>query len=295
MTTWEDTLIRLQNATIGGFAQAAAFTWWDRAVYLSVKEGRPFLHRENFRHPYQGFLRAAMYRTFSAGLYWFLQDEFYELLGPQLEGVKRDKMIVGICTGTVNGMILNQFATIRYYMWGQDEKSFWSTARHMWKDGGFRPFFRGLVSTTTRDALYGAVYEETRWRLYRYSSRSHKSSSSQHPSSHTTTDLHKFVGDFVASAFAYTVATPFNYIRNLKYATQAGKPTPSGGTCLYELWKTTLDQRTLGAKIEHVNERLVIGWGIARVGLGVAFTQFVFDKLQSRTRSKKEAASKNRK
>jgi hypothetical protein len=36
-----------------GVLQSVLFNPWDRALYLSVKEKRPFLLRANFAHPYQ--------------------------------------------------------------------------------------------------------------------------------------------------------------------------------------------------------------------------------------------------
>ena len=59
--------------TAVGVLQSVLFNPWDRALYLSVKEKRPFLLRENFRNPYQGWLQSAVHRTVSGGLYFVLQ------------------------------------------------------------------------------------------------------------------------------------------------------------------------------------------------------------------------------
>jgi hypothetical protein len=39
--------------TVVGSLQSVLFNPWDRALYLSVKEKRAFLLKENFRNPYQ--------------------------------------------------------------------------------------------------------------------------------------------------------------------------------------------------------------------------------------------------
>ena len=48
----------LVAGTTVGVLQAVLFNPWDRALYLSVKEKRPFLHRANFTQPFQGWVRA---------------------------------------------------------------------------------------------------------------------------------------------------------------------------------------------------------------------------------------------
>ncbi|OEH74790.1 mitochondrial carrier protein [Cyclospora cayetanensis] len=55
---------------VTGFVTAAVFNPWDKALYLSVKEGRPFLAPINWHLPFRGFLRAFVARTLSTGLYF---------------------------------------------------------------------------------------------------------------------------------------------------------------------------------------------------------------------------------
>ena len=42
-----------------GVITAGIFNPWDRALYLSVKRDRPFLHYDNWRRPYSGFLQTS--------------------------------------------------------------------------------------------------------------------------------------------------------------------------------------------------------------------------------------------
>jgi hypothetical protein len=55
------------------------FCRWDKGLYESVKHGRPFLHRENFTHPWQGFRAAVGQRVLSYGLYFPIQVCKFEL------------------------------------------------------------------------------------------------------------------------------------------------------------------------------------------------------------------------
>ncbi|XP_026192677.1 uncharacterized protein LOC34623181 [Cyclospora cayetanensis] len=64
---------------VTGFVTAAVFNPWDKALYLSVKEGRPFLAPINWHLPFRGFLRAFVARTLSTGLYFPLEAAGFAL------------------------------------------------------------------------------------------------------------------------------------------------------------------------------------------------------------------------
>jgi hypothetical protein len=49
-----------------GVAQAGVFNPYDRALYLSIKESRPFLSRENWKRPYSGFTQSLGGRALGA-------------------------------------------------------------------------------------------------------------------------------------------------------------------------------------------------------------------------------------
>ncbi len=55
----------------------------------------------------------------------------------------------------------------RYQTWGQDNASFWRTARLMWRDGRIRPFLKGTSPTILRDLTFGGVYSLLRNGLLR--------------------------------------------------------------------------------------------------------------------------------
>uniref|UniRef100_A0A0G4IAU7 Mitochondrial carrier protein n=1 Tax=Chromera velia CCMP2878 TaxID=1169474 RepID=A0A0G4IAU7_9ALVE len=56
--------------------QAGALHPWDRALYLSMKENRPFLHLANWKHPFQGFFTTIGSRAVANGLYFPLESLF---------------------------------------------------------------------------------------------------------------------------------------------------------------------------------------------------------------------------
>jgi hypothetical protein len=62
-----------------GVIQAGIFNPYDRALYLSVKEHRAFLHIENWKSPYSGFFQSIGSRAVSGGIYFPLEHLFLRL------------------------------------------------------------------------------------------------------------------------------------------------------------------------------------------------------------------------
>jgi hypothetical protein len=62
-----------------GVIQAGIFNPYDRALYLSVKDHRPFLRIENWKSPYSGFFQSIGSRALSGGLYFPLEHLFLRL------------------------------------------------------------------------------------------------------------------------------------------------------------------------------------------------------------------------
>jgi hypothetical protein len=58
-----ETNINTVAGLVCGLFQAGLFNPWDRALYLSVRDRRPFLHATNFKNPFQGFWQAIVHRT----------------------------------------------------------------------------------------------------------------------------------------------------------------------------------------------------------------------------------------
>lgn len=68
--------------------------------------------------------------------------------------------------GAINGMVLNQLATIKYQVWNDKSvNSFWSATRLMVRTGGLRAFTRGIWATGLRDITFGVCYEVGRTEL----------------------------------------------------------------------------------------------------------------------------------
>lgn len=67
---------------------------------------------------------------------------------------------MGIAAGAINGMVLNQLATVKYHVWNtRTMQNFWSAAHSMAKAGGLPAFTRGIWATGSRDVVFGLCYE----------------------------------------------------------------------------------------------------------------------------------------
>ena len=153
----------------GGFLQAGLFNPWDRALYLSIKEERPFLSKANFVNPFAGVSQTILQRSISAGLYFPLEEIFAdrlvssELFGTTSKEIQNNRTLIalmaGLLAGASNGIIMNPLAAVKYSFWGAAEaeryKTFAETAVEMFKKGGLRIYFVGAAATVSRDLVFG--------------------------------------------------------------------------------------------------------------------------------------------
>jgi len=251
---------------LSGLTQAGVFHPWDRALYLSVKNNVPFLQKQNFVNPMAGVFQTLFQRGMSVGLYFPLEDVFDALLRDALvhstDSYSRASMFLsGLLAGAVNGLVMNPFARIKYQYWGRSQTqtiqgSFIKIGVDMFKQGGLRPFFVGASATIQRDVVFGAFYAILRHEL---------ASDTAH-----APGMNQFSANVVAASVATILSSPYNYIRNMNYATPPGISPKSGSSVMLELWRNAMQETTLRTRLSHVQSRLRIGWGTARVGCGMA-------------------------
>ena len=70
------------------------------------------------------------------------------------------------------------------------------------------------------------------------------------------------------------VSSPFNYVRNIKYGWPSESQPPSSYRILIDLCK---DTKNSGRFARHLQERLRLGWGTARVAFGMAVGQYLYE------------------
>ena len=267
----------LSCGLISGLMQAAVFNPWDRALYLSVKDNRNFLHVSNFHDPFAGVLQTITQRTISNGLYFPLEDIFRKLLNDNYSNILSPYWLTfhaGTIAGAINGIIMNPVSSIKYHYWGHAEcgkENFYSTAKEMYlKGNGVKTFFVGATATIIRDVLFGGAFSLLR----------HELLSSSSSSSLTTTSLSKqqesFAINLVSAMVATIISSPLNYVRNIHYSTAPNIQPLSSFTILNNLFLDARNQPTVINQMHVIQSRLRIGWGTARVGCGMAFSANIY-------------------
>jgi hypothetical protein len=205
-------------------------------------------------------------------------------------------------------MVLNQLSTVKYHMWNSKESlNFLSACAGMWKAGRWRPFTKGLFTTGQqetrtqayvrtqvrsctharthphslthsltkpvsglRDTIFGLTYEVLRTSLRKHTfslgAREYKPS--------------QFSSNIAAGLAATIVSGPLNYARNMQYATKAHKVPPSIASSIVQLVSEASAQAGLRERLVLLQQRLGVGWGSARVALGMASGQLLFETVR---------------
>lgn len=245
-----------------GLLVTAVLNPWDRALYLSIANGRPFFHKDNWRRPYQGMFQTLFQRACSSGLYFPLEDYFTRVLGSSLLG--------GQAAGISSGVLLNPLALVKYHSWGSEEsRSFLWQARRLLNAAGPLVFLRGALTTAARDAVFGSVFSLRRCELF----------------SAERSSLPQSVVAMGCSALAAAASSPFNYVRNMAYREPPSAPLESRGEKVAflrrvsrELAKEVAQQASAAQKFTLLWRRMGIGWGTLRVACGMALTAQTYNQ-----------------
>ena len=270
---------------LAGICQAGVFNPYDRALYLSVRDHRPFLHRANFQNPYLGFTQSIGGRAIQSGLYfpmehYFLRKWNTDHSSPRDAALASDpthNFLAGTAAGAVNACLLNPLSAVKYKTWGRTENrgvAYEVTRMLRQSQSSLRPFFNGLAPTLARDVAFGGCYTFLRLQLQcLWNLESHNTSK-------------KWLSNVCAAALATVVSGPFNYVRNVQFATKSHETADGMWQILSHLLNETRAQGPDAyARLRFLQQRLRIGWGTARVALGMSFAQGVYDWLHEKASS----------
>ena len=252
---------------VAGALSAGMFNPIDRALYLSVKERRAFLLADNFRRPYQGFLQTVGGRTVQGGAFFPLEHMCKGAMSDSVSPVAAN-FAAGSMAGAVSAVALNPMSAIKYRTWGRDDaltRGLLSEARDMFRRGGFRPFFNGMLPTVIRDVIFGGTYTVLRRQAHE----------------HLPSEMH-WVGNMCAAGVATIISGPLNLARNMQFAAGPSETRQSIVQVLMSLKNEIAAERGPLKKLSHVQGRLRVGWGTARVAVGMAFGNHVYDSCAAK-------------
>ncbi|MES1910389.1 MAG: hypothetical protein MHM6MM_002992 [Cercozoa sp. M6MM] len=270
-----------------GLVVAGSLNPWDRALYLSVRDRRAFLDRRNWQQPYRGFSQALLSRALSNGMYFPVFDATLPLCESLTgSGTAMTSFLAGNAAGAANAVVLNPLSAVKYRYWGTQHGSLVHTARHMAKHGGITPFMRGLAPTLTRDCVFGAAFALMRHHCYRRLNLDETNSLSVQSQSQTPQTFERVLAQArpltitaACAAAATALSAPFNFARNMQYAIHPRDETTSTLRTLYVLMQET---RESPQPLRFLLRRLRIGWGTARVAVGMAMSQLVYEQIKLR-------------
>lgn len=261
--------VTMASGFFTGMFCSALFNPWDRALYLSVKNNISFLSRDNFTSPYHGFSQAIVQRAFLNSIYFVMQSEMKYYMDPYLRNnlnlsEASSQFCIGMSAGSVSGALTNSISAIKYHMWGDENRSFYSSAKQMRSSGGIEPFFKGTSATMGRDMVFGSAYEvlrtQIRAELLKYDC-----------------EYHTEIANGTAAGIATIASGPLNYVRNMQYATPPHNKSSTTRTILKNVWDESKQHAALLEKMGFFQQRFRVGWGTARVAVGMAVSQKVFD------------------
>mmetsp|Transcript_1783 Transcript_1783/g.1888 ORF Transcript_1783/g.1888 Transcript_1783/m.1888 type:complete len:345 (-) Transcript_1783:324-1358(-) len=286
--------ISLLCGLAAGISQAGLFNPYDRALYLSVRNRTPFLSFSNWKRPYAGFTQSIMGRAVQGGLFFPLEQWFTSrLLEARLDDVTFTSgstptasplahFLAGTGAGCTNALILNPLSAIKYKTWGRKRnRGMLNEISTMWVKGGARPFLNGMLPTILRDVSFGGTYTFLRWHLigayYGYIQTMNEATN--------IPAEHQWMANLVAASVATVVSSPFNLARNVQYSIKSETARPSIRKVLLKLRRemhTSTSEnrpRPVWEQFRYAGMRLRIGWGTARVAIGISFGHFVYDYL----------------
>lgn len=218
-----------------------------------MKYHRPFFHSDNWTRPYHAMGQTLFYRAASHALYFPIEQWTRQYFNSNFIG--------GMIAGCVMSALLNPMSVIRFQCWLY-HTSFQHEVAKLYYGRGFKNFSKGLSATLIRDIIFGATYSSTRhWDAFGYI---------DHNTEYGYNYQQEFVWNGLCALGATTLSSPFNYIRNIQFAT----PPEQKPLTILALSKqiTTGYKQTKGVKnkFEYLQIRFKFGWGTLRVGLGMA-------------------------
>jgi Mitochondrial carrier protein len=256
-----------------GVAQAGVFNPYDRALYLSVKDNRPFLHPTNWYRPYTGFAQSLGGRAVQGGLYFPLEHFFLRVINNAYhksdESDAKLNFLAGTAAGAVNAVLLNPISAVKYKTWGREVNHgvLHEVVGMLRKSGSLRPFYNGLLPTVMRDVVFGGTYTWLRLQIKVWFDLSAKE---------------QWIGNFVAAGLATVLSGPFNYVRTIQFATRSQEKAATTLAILGDLTRQTTEVRngsSILASLRFLQNKLRVGWGTARVAMGMTFAHSVYNWL----------------
>jgi hypothetical protein len=202
--------------------------------------------------------------------------------------------MAGLIAGAANGSVLNGISAVKYHSWnssvrvgngkGFTEPGPIESCRVMWAKGGVRPFLNGIAPTVVRDMVFGGTFAVARSSLHtafeqwgKDEENSSGLSSGEQQQQQQQPPRFSFALTMTAAAMATVFSSPFNYARNMKFATEAGQVSPGTYQSIAQL---VASSKAAESPWRFLQLRLRIGWGALRVAVGMATGSWLYENIK---------------
>lgn len=244
-----------------GLIQTVLFNPVDRALYLHIHENNKLFTKSNWQNPYQGVTNAVYSRVVAYGFYYTIIDYYKHIVNGTLKSnndtVKNT--VTGAMVGVTTSLMLNPFTVIKYYTWKDKNNILNRVAKELIKTQRHKILTHGLNMTITRDIIFSIGYLNIRDHYKKYSDNK----------------LLYFGLNMGGVALATIASSPFNYIRTKIFENGFEKKT-----CVLKTLKDLhYESKYSGSYVRYMLGRLCIGYGTARVAVGISSGQLMYDYL----------------
>ncbi|ETN97115.1 hypothetical protein RFI_40416 [Reticulomyxa filosa] len=179
--------------------------------------------------------------------------------------------------------MMNPVAALKYTRWNdRRSKSLIKEIKSMYNEGGIQQFRKGMFATMMRDVIFGSVFATMRHHQ-RDKHKLHPQDYDKEKEKDTTEnwfEKNRRVWIDMNSAFVATMlSSPYNYIRNMQYAVPRDHDgrLPTSLTIFKNFFFEGLKQQGRLAPVRYWIFQLRIGWGTARVAVGMALTSLCWE------------------
>lgn len=252
-----------------GSVQAAVFSPWDRALYLSILHRRSFLSAENFKAPFEGFHQSVIHRVITGSLYFPLEEIARRTLKENNASSPTSTVFAGVFASLPNAILTNPLSAVKHQSWGTVHRgSMLKSARHVIKKSGFKSLFTGMQATLCRDVTWGGTYALLRHSLPRLLSSDR--AIDRQPSTL------QFSCNMCAALLATVLSSPFNFARNIQYGTLTDRKGPTRMHSLIRgVWREAAASN--GSSLAYILRRMNVGWGTLRVAVSMGVGSQLYD------------------
>lgn len=246
-----------------GIINVCIFNPFDRALNLATKNHTSIFIPAywNPRAMYQGIHHGIIQRTISYGLWYPAVDMTKNLIDKFKYDNKYidNHILASIFASGIIGLSTSPVSAAKQQYWNSDQKTgIFKFSKQMYKIGGLYAFLRGTTVTVKRDMMFGFIFG---YLSFTHNKKKH------------------FLLDAPFATVATIASSPFNYIRVMKYKTECNVHI-SSFTILHNLLKIVQKEcpkNILKQIIYTFHSKFNVGWGSARVGIGMALSRQLYE------------------